>query len=54
MSAALALVNIPLAVLGQLQQVPAAFLKQLATDQELFQDLPLNVQQEARSSCASQ
>ncbi|CAL5228021.1 g11083 [Coccomyxa viridis] len=38
--------DIPLAVLGQLQPVPAAFLKQLATDQELFQDLPLNVQQE--------
>lgn len=41
--------DIPLAVLGQLQPVPAAFLKQLATDQELFQDLPLNVQQEVRN-----
>ena len=40
--------DVPLAVLGRLQPVPAAFLKQLATDQELFQDLPLNVQQEVR------
>ena len=45
--------DIPLAVLGQLQPVPAAFLKQLATDQELFQDLPLNVQQEVRNGCCS-
>ena len=44
--------DIPLAVLGQLQPVPAAFLKQLATDQDLFQDLPLNVQQEVSSCCA--
>ena len=44
--------DIPLAVLGRLQPVPAAFLKQLATDQELFQDLPLNVQQEVRPGCA--
>ena len=43
--------DVPLAVLGRLQPVPAAFLKQLATDQELFQDLPLNVQQEVSSCC---
>ena len=33
-------------MLGRLKPVPAAFLKQLATDKELFHDLPQNVQQE--------
>ncbi len=43
--------DIPLAVLGRLHPVPAAFLKQLATDKELFHELPHNVQQEVRASC---
>ncbi|BDA45944.1 Negative elongation factor B [Coccomyxa sp. Obi] len=38
--------EVPLAVLGRLKPVPAAFLKQLATDKELFHELPQNVQQE--------
>lgn len=36
--------DIPLAVLGQLQPVPPDFLTQLATDKELFADLPSTVQ----------
>ncbi len=43
--------EVPLAVLGQLRPVPATFLKQLATDRELFADLPPAVQREARSLC---
>ena len=38
--------DVPLAVLGRMRPVPAAFLKQLATDAELFHDLPHSVQQE--------
>ncbi|PRW60598.1 Negative elongation factor B [Chlorella sorokiniana] len=37
---------IPLAVLDRLQPVPATFLKQLATDRELFWDLPVGVQRQ--------
>ena len=40
--------DVPLAVLGRMRPVPAAFLKQLATDAELFHDLPHSVQQEVR------
>lgn len=44
--------EVPLAVLGRLKPVPAAFLKQLATDKELFHDLPQNVQQEVHPCTA--
>jgi negative elongation factor B len=37
---------VPLAVLDKLQPVPANFLKQLATDVELFGDLPRGVQRQ--------
>lgn len=37
---------IPLAVLSRLQPVPASFLKQLATDKDLFWDLPVGVQRQ--------
>lgn len=37
---------VPLAVLDRLQPVPATFLKQLATDRELFWDLPPGVQRQ--------
>lgn len=37
---------VPLAVLSHLQPVPASFLKQLATDKELFWDLPVGVQRQ--------
>lgn len=33
-------------MLGQLAPVPATFLKQLATDQELFDELPRSVQRQ--------
>ncbi len=36
----------PLAVLGRLHPVPATFLKQLATDGELFWQLPIGVQRQ--------
>ena len=38
--------EVPLAVLGQLRPVPPTFLKQLATDKDLFADLPPAVQRE--------
>lgn len=41
---------VPLAVLDRLQPVPATFLKQLATDKDLFWDLPLGVQRQVTSS----
>lgn len=41
-----ALREIPLAVLARLHPVPAAYLKQLAEDTDLFGELPLNVQQQ--------
>lgn len=37
---------VPLAVLDSLQPVPATFLKQLSTDQELFHELPRGVQRQ--------
>ncbi|PSC68506.1 Negative elongation factor B [Micractinium conductrix] len=37
---------VPLAVLSRLHPVPASFLKQLATDKELFWDLPVGVQRQ--------
>lgn len=37
-----------LQVLGRLAPVPATFLKQLATDHELFGELPRNVQRQVR------
>lgn len=37
---------VPLAVLSRLQPVPASFLKQLATDKDLFWDLPVGVQRQ--------
>lgn len=37
---------VPLAVLSRLQPVPASFLKQLATDRDLFWDLPVGVQRQ--------
>ena len=40
--------EVPLAVLGQLRPVPPTFLKQLATDKDLFADLPPAVQREVR------
>ena len=40
---------VPLAVLGRLQPVPAAYLKQLATDNNVFPELPENVQRQARA-----
>lgn len=43
-----ALREIPLAVLARLHPVPAAYLKQLAEDTDLFGELPLNVQQQVR------
>lgn len=43
--------EVPLAVLSRLKPVPAAYLKQLAQDKELFHDLPQNVQQEVCPSC---
>ena len=45
---------VPLAVLGRLQPVPAAYLKQLATDDNVFPELPENVQRQARSSSAAE
>ena len=36
----------PLAILGELKPVPASFLKQLAANRDLFQDLPLGVQRQ--------
>lgn len=44
--------EVPLTVLGRLKPVPAAFLKQLATDKELFHELPQNVQQEVCANSA--
>ncbi len=41
---------VPLAVLGRLQPVPAAYLKQLATDNNVFPELPENVQRQVRAS----
>lgn len=38
-------------VLGQLAPVPATFLKQLATDAELFDELPRSVQRQVRDCC---
>jgi hypothetical protein len=38
-------------VLGQLAPVPATFLKQLATDAELFDELPRSVQRQVRDRC---
>lgn len=37
---------VPLAVLGRLSPVPASYLKQLATDGELFGELPITVQRQ--------
>jgi hypothetical protein len=44
---------VPLAVLGRLQPVPAAYLKQLATDSNVFPELPENVQRQARCPAAA-
>ena len=44
---------VPLAVLGRLLPVPAAYLKQLATDSSVFPELPENVQRQARLPCRS-
>ena len=41
-----ALRTIPLAILGRLQPVPISYLKQLADDKDLFQDLPRGVQRQ--------
>lgn len=37
---------VPLAVLGRLAPVPAAYLRQLATDKEVFPELPEGVQRQ--------
>ncbi len=44
---------VPLAVLGRLQPVPAAYLKQLATDNNVFPELPENVQRQVCRSSGS-
>lgn len=41
---------VPLAVLDALAAVPASFLKQLASDRELFWELPPGVQRQVRCS----
>lgn len=41
-----ALRDVPLAALGRLHPVPAAFLKQLAADRDLFADLPAGVRRQ--------
>eukprot|EP00884_Botryococcus_braunii_P001341 jgi/Botrbrau1/11207/Bobra.0075s0003.1 len=40
--------EIPLRVLGLLHPVPSIYLKQLASDTELFEELPLTVKQQVR------
>lgn len=40
---------VPLAVLGRLQPVPAAYLRQLATDKDVFPELPEGVQRQVRA-----
>ena len=42
---------IPLAILDRLHPVPASFLKQLATDHELFWELPIGVQRQVCCAC---
>ncbi len=44
---------VPLAVLDSLHPVPATFLKQLSTDQELFHELPRGVQRQVGVQCPS-
>lgn len=39
----------PLAVMDQLEKVPANWLKQLATDKDIFKDLPARVQRQVRA-----
>ena len=38
--------SVPLAVLGRLAPVPAAYLRQLATDKDVFPELPEGVQRQ--------
>lgn len=45
--------DIPLAVLDRINPVPATFLRQIAADADLFQELPIGVQRQANSRCSA-